>query len=233
MKRLLILIILIAMGSNAFAQDPELFDNDWYLEKVIIDGEEIIPPYLVVEPKVGRIYFQVDEVTYEFCDFRVCDVIYDSSENIFELGEWIAAGHGCDQPENFLFEPIYGSIFYDGTTPKNPFLYDFTINSEGVLVLTITNGEGNQAIYGNIFLSVPDASLSEIKIYPNPSSSVIFIESQKDPITKIELLNLLGESLESATDNTDSIDISDFASGIYLLRIFIGQESTVKKIVKK
>lgn len=233
MKRLLILIFLILVGSRVIAQDSELFDNDWYLSQLIIDGETIIPPYLVVEPRIGRIFFSVDDVTYDFCDFRICDVIYESDENNFELGEWVAAGDDCDQPENFLFNPIYGSIFYDQAIPKNPFSYDFTINSDGVLVLTITNGEGNQAIYGNKFLSISDNSPLEIKIFPNPSISEIFMESKRDPITKTELYNLSGERILSLTDNTSSIDISHLASGIYLLRIFTEQRSITKKIIKQ
>jgi hypothetical protein len=233
MKRLLIFIILILMGSSAFGQDPDLFDNQWYLEELVIDSEVIPALFFPPEPKIGRIHFDPGLVEIVFCDAHGATPVYDLNQNIFTLDGFVTLGEGCKRQENVDFENIYLTIFEEQEIIKNPFSYDILPRGNGVLGLTITNGEGDQAIYGNNLLSSLDANLNEIKIHPNPSSSQIFIESKIDPITKVELYNLLGESIQTVNDNVDSIDISDLASGIYLLRIFSEKESTVKKIIKQ
>jgi len=233
MKKLIFLFALSCITLPSLAQDPELFDNPWYLEKVVIDGEDIIPPYLVIEPRIGRISFDVDAVSLEFCDILVCDVTYDSIEDIFTLGSWVALPGSCDQPENFNFAPIYNSIFYDGVIPKNPFSYDIVSEGGGVLMLTITNGEDNQAIYGNVLLSTPEVNFNEIILYPNPTNSIIFIESSQYAIDKVEILNLLGQNVGAISGNVQSIDISNLASGLYLLKIYSDNLTAIKRIIKR
>lgn len=233
MKRLLIYIILISIGSNAIGQDPELIDNEWYLEKVIIDGETIFPPYFPFEPKVGRIYFEIDGMAKEFCDIRGCEASYDPNENIFMLGECVLLPGSCDRPEYIIFAGIYDSIFYEENNPINPFAYVLELGSDGILVLTITNAQGNQAIFGNKFLSTAEIISEKIKIYPNPSSSKIFLKSQKNTITKIELHTMLGESIQTLNNYVDSVDLSHLATGVYLLRIYTEHGSAIKKVIKQ
>lgn len=235
MKRLGVLILSLVFSYcwKGTAQDPLLIDNPWYLEKLIIEGEEIIPPYLEIEPVVGRIFFQIESVTVRFCDFRIWDVVYDSGENSFVFGNWIAAGQGCDQPGNFLFEPVYTSIFYEGEITKNPFTYDIISGNGDVLSLTITNVEGDQAIYGNVFLSVPEARQSAIDIYPNPAKSIIYINATAVHITSLKLYTITGLRVTNVMDDLESVDISGLAAGMYLLKISTENGSVVKKLVKK
>jgi hypothetical protein len=85
----------------------------------------------------------------------------------------------------------------------------------------------------NTTFSIDDFEQDQIVLYPNPSSSRVFIESKRDLITKTELHNLQGKEIRSFFESTDSIDITDLPSGIYFLRIFTEQGSTVKKIIKQ
>ena len=39
-----ITIFILALSTTAFAQDPQLFENEWYLQNVIIDGQDNFPP---------------------------------------------------------------------------------------------------------------------------------------------------------------------------------------------
>ena len=101
------------------------------------------------------------------------------------------------------------------------------------LELTLGNGIFGVAIFKDYTLSSPDFYLNEIKIYPNPSSSHVFIKSPTNLITKIELYNLLGERIQSLNNNVESINISNLDSGIYLLKIYAEPDAIVKKIIKK
>ena len=87
-----------------------------------------------------------------------------------------------------------------------------------------------------IILSIPTFDLENIvSIFPNPSKDVINITSKTDMILKTELYSLEG-ILIFKTDikaNTYSLDIADYPSGTYFLKIF-GQNSGIlnSKIIK-
>lgn len=63
-------------------------------------------------------------------------------------------------------------------------------------------------------LSVDDAMAKGIKIYPNPSSSVVKIDYSGD--LQLTLFNLLGQKLLSSSSKT--INISNLDKGTYILR---------------
>ncbi len=112
------------------------------------------------------------------------------------------------------------------------------ISNDGTLLVCFTkNGTvyffNNATSCDNTTLGIDDFNQDQIVLYPNPSSSKIFIKSQEDPVTKVELYSLLGENVITVNNNVESIDISDLVSGIYLLKIFTANGTTVKKIIKK
>ena len=65
--------------------------------------------------------------------------------------------------------------------------------------------------------------MSELEVYPNPSSSVIYIKNKKGK--KKELFTMLGELLFTTTK--DEIEVYNLPKGIYLLRC----EDQVRKVV--
>jgi hypothetical protein len=80
-------------------------------------------------------------------------------------------------------------------------------------------------------LSVTDESITDLKIYPNPTSNFINITSSQI-INKIELYSILGKKILEV-NHKDSIDISAFHSGIYFVKIYSGNRSISKKIIKE
>ena len=82
-------------------------------------------------------------------------------------------------------------------------------------------------------LSVSENSMleSSISIYPNPSKSKVFVNSEKD-ITKIELYSISGQKLiENKKSNT--INMNDLSIGIYLIKIYSTEGSITKRIIKE
>ncbi len=85
-----------------------------------------------------------------------------------------------------------------------------------------------------------DASLNEIKVYPNPVNAKINIDlgrsfsSIADSIN-LKLISISGSVISNQKFNTKrvlTIDASSLSSGVYLLEIRSQGEKTVKKIVK-
>jgi hypothetical protein len=71
------------------------------------------------------------------------------------------------------------------------------------------------------------------KIYPNPSTGELFVEVTKE--IKIVLHNTLGQILKSETLSTgiNSINIHDFAPGVYFIRCDGQYKNNITKIIKQ
>jgi choice-of-anchor B domain-containing protein len=81
-------------------------------------------------------------------------------------------------------------------------------------------------------LSLNDPKYSEISIFPNPVSDRIQIRSEKFKISTISLTDIVGNTLHSEKNlnsNELTIDTSQLAEGLYLLRI---NNQITKKILK-
>lgn len=72
---------------------------------------------------------------------------------------------------------------------------------------------------------------NDIKIYPNPTSDIINIETSQQ-IDRIELFDLMGKQILK-TNFMDKINVSHCKSGVYLLKIFAHNKKIIKKIVIK
>lgn len=77
----------------------------------------------------------------------------------------------------------------------------------------------------------------DILVYPNPSSGIIQIFSEKAQIKSIEISNMLGEILYEVQTNTEktSIDISTQQNGIYIIKVALsnGTTTTEKLILNR
>ena len=70
----------------------------------------------------------------------------------------------------------------------------------------------------------------DIQIFPNPAKDLFFIRGEN--ISEIEILNLAG-ILVFKNSSTTRIDMSNFKSGIYLVRFKKDSKTIVKKLVKE
>ena len=92
--------------------------------------------------------------------------------------------------------------------------------------------DGDVTVYNGI----NDILNEEIGLYPNPVSSVLNINSLNN-VSSISIINILGEEVFTSFDiNSDeiSIDMSEFVSGVYIVRILGSNgNSTGYKIIKE
>lgn len=81
-------------------------------------------------------------------------------------------------------------------------------------------------------LTTNNKELESFKISPNPTSGKFFVNSKID-LSSITVFNTLGKEIFSSKINQKKIDISEFPKGIYLLRIFFeNNTSIIRKIIK-
>jgi hypothetical protein len=83
------------------------------------------------------------------------------------------------------------------------------------------------------FLSnkIEDLKQSNIKVYPNPSKGVIYVEGEINKEYSIEVCNLRGEAVYvTQWKSGESLDINHLARGIYILCIRSNSEKINRKI---
>ena len=73
-----------------------------------------------------------------------------------------------------------------------------------------------------------------VSIYPNPVNNVLNITCNKENIKQITIVDVTGRILfeKSATEKTEQINLSNYNSGIYFVKLDNGKQVYTKKIIK-
>jgi len=74
----------------------------------------------------------------------------------------------------------------------------------------------------------------EVSVYPTPTKHTLYISSTNSPIIAYELIDLQGKQITSQTgltNNSFSIDIKDFQSGILLIKLTTEKGIVLKKVI--
>jgi hypothetical protein len=227
----------IVVFTNKFYIAPPIeVTNVWYLHNLIINGVDNIPPSNS-ELTAITLRFNIDSNTSELFFTQVCAALVANQHfitdfNDFYLYDNINMGlNGCSIFENGDFQFLYFFSYFLDALP-GPFHYQVTTNGS-TQTLTITNINGDQAIYGNNVLSTQDYIDTLFTIYPNPTTDNIIINEKTDiKIENINIYNTLGKLIIKTKNN--AINLSNFENGLYLFNIKLknGKQVT-KKIIKQ
>ena len=207
------------------AQDPQLFENTWYLEKLVIDGDDVFHPIN------SEIQFVSLIVSASVLDTEVCNGygggVLDVDNDTITVDVLFQLPQNCFLPETNQFETIYLDDFWIWSQQGNIFDYQIQMGANDTRVLILTNEINNLAIYNNQLLSLNDNLSNHIVIYPNPSEDEIFITGLNEPIG-YSLFNIHGVKFREGIINGDEpILVSNFQSGLYLLKLNDGRTGKI------
>jgi len=107
----------------------------------------------------------------------------------------------------------------------------------------LLDANGNELGAGGVFIAsesvsfcldtvvdVNDVTLDEqLRVFPNPSSGLIHVASDKD-INQIEVYDIMGQQV-NMTYQDNTIDLSQQATGIYLIRMTFDEGSVTRRVV--
>jgi len=226
-------------GGSLYAQDPQLFQNTWYLHELVIDGISNIPPINDEIPFIPAQFYENGILDTGMCkNTGSGDLEYIGAdgflvlEMVFLQGEW---------NENIPFNQDFSNLYQNFWSPlvgSGTIIYDIT--EEGnTLSLTITSPNGDYAIYENEApLSIDSFSNFEFIFYPNPVIEILNVKKMNNTISDVffSIHNIQGklvkfESIEEVNTNI-SLNVSHLKSGLYFLTISKknGDKQTLKLI---
>jgi hypothetical protein len=249
MKTLLLLLSLYLIATNVSAQDPDLFDQTWYLRDVFDtdEGEYII----VVEgyqpyggnPSIPQINPHVTiSPSLSFSGLGICNTFngaleYDSQLNSFRTITTNQSTMSCGFYEDMVEPATIGPFGYVDPDPTSFTIINPQITDDPDGFQTFTYGTQPFIAYryrNTPVLGTEDLRVGEIKVFPNPSESIVNIMAHSLLIESIHLLDANGRIIttKEPPSNNFSINISSLESGIYFLEINSSEGRFVRKLLR-
>ena len=141
---------------------------------------------------------------------------------------------------DFSSEHLIGGVETVFTVWKydKPSIINVDYSIENGIITLIKNGYyevwlHNDAVPASFYIgmpipdNIPENAFSNFKIYPNPTSDMVFIETKNGITPELKLYSLNGRLLQQIK-NTE-VDLSGYAAGVYLLSV----DGQTVKIVKR
>jgi len=136
---------------------------------------------------------------------------YPPAQGITQHGDTLVSNGGA-----ITYQWYFNGNLIAGATDS------FYVAAEGGnynVVCTDSNGCEVEAVIFDVVAAVTPLSLGEgsgVRLFPNPAHDVILIKSSVSEIQKLKVMNIYGQTVLE-TVNADRLDISQLASGYYIL----------------
>lgn len=113
--------------------------------------------------------------------------------------------------------------------------YTSMTGCDSTVTLTLTFRVENNGNNNDTTISIVTERMPEIKVYPNPTTSKVTIETER--MSKVEIFDNEGRRLEEYPIDGDSstitLDITNYSSGVYYLRVHTPQRVNIQKVIKR
>ena len=98
---------------------------------------------------------------------------------------------------------------------------DATTN--GSYYIEVTNANGCVGVSNTITISIVGledlTSQNTIRVYPNPTSGIVYIRSESKIGSDIAIYNLMGELIVSFPSSAEELDLTKLTAGVYVLKV--------------
>jgi uncharacterized repeat protein (TIGR02543 family) len=234
------------------------YDGYFVLSALNLDWnhDKAINEYYVVDPQGNKIYdkkYNAGQVAifatpnYDYNEFYAST---SDGVNTFAITANTAGTGGYVIPQGtvniysgtnqaYAFEAQEGyeidQVFIDGVPDaavkaNGYYIFSNITANHSIIVTFKASSTGND---------VPMQETETINIFPNPVENELFIRSEQQ-IEKVVILDISGRVVVSTglttvgvTEHSLSINVSHLPKGLYFVKIFAGNQSITKKIIKK
>ncbi|MGH2667197.1 T9SS type A sorting domain-containing protein [Flavobacterium sp.] len=83
----------------------------------------------------------------------------------------------------------------------------------------------------SVTLGVAENNISGLKVYPNPAKTNLFVTSDNFEAKKVEIYNVLGKSVLSATVTNAPVNVSALTTGVYMVKVTEEGKTATRKLV--
>ena len=166
-------------------------------------------------------YIYVDDVSVCECSFK------------FSLGNDTTLCNG----ESLTLNPNMPNAIYTWQDGSHDSTYKVT--QTGTYWVRAYFADYNITTYDTINVMYKDCDTTDtidniISIYPNPATDNLTIETNFKEEHRLEIINLLGQTIYTTYINRKSIiNTSNYSCGLYFLKIYTDKETVVRKFVKE
>ena len=228
--RHIILLVTIVYSTTLHAQEPnpDLFQT-WHLQSVFA-SDATPEPYVVseIEPGINPTLTIQSDLTFSAmaaCNLFTGSFLFVNAE-AFETTGLFTTLVLCGNEDHESFESEYFGFLQIMES------YSITSNENGMTLIINTPIFG-EAIFNNLPLSLSKPTITSLEVFPNPSNSVIHINSKDKIILGIELFSSIGDRIEVDSDNFDTIDISHLSKGLYYIKVATENGTVAKRVIKE
>lgn len=209
------------------AQQEDFVSNTWYLEKLIIDGEDYFLPQ---NEEVNQSTLTIDSdnsVFYiNFCYGGMAEGLSFPDENYFTIDVFVTPAMSCELQENSYYQNLYFDFISDNV--QLPFYYEITEEANNLKKLVITDNNNNQAVYYNApvpqITLIPDPNFEQELITQNIDSDGVvngqILTSDVLAVTSLTLYDvggITGQYIYDLTGLEDFINLESLTVGITMV----------------
>lgn len=249
MNKLVFFSIFLLLSTYGIAQNPDLYNQTWYLHEIIDEESEDFyvegyQPY-GGDPEIAQItpYFILDS-DLNFNGVGICNPFNGVLENEAGFNNFRAISTNVETSSCGVFEDmdephVIGPFGFIDSDPLSFTMIDaiITNDDDGYQTFSFITQPFVRYVYRNVsVLSVNDFEEDVFTIYPNPTSDIIQFSSRSNSIvTSIEVYSVLGSKVMEVTDpnSLETITLSSLNKGVYFIKIYSDQKSEIHQIIKK
>ncbi|HWS59319.1 MAG TPA: T9SS type A sorting domain-containing protein [Flavobacterium sp.] len=161
------------------------------------------------------------------------------------LDSYSVTWDGTNVAGTVVADGIY-TVWYEVTWDDNKNLSDFVNTgfafTKGPAITSVNPANtppltAMRIVWTPTALSLDSVYKTKIAIYPNPSNGVINVNYNDIPVSKIEVVNVLGQVVKSikldtsSSKTAESIDLSGNANGLYIINVSTNETSSSYKVI--
>ena len=162
------------------------------------------------------------------------------------LDNYSVSWDGTDVSGNTVSDGTY-TIWYeaawiDGTDNESDFVNTGFSFTKGTSIFTSNPADVGPLSAMTITwtpstLSLDSVYKNKVTLYPNPSKGIINISYKDIPVSKIDVVNILGQIVKSIkldpskSQTSERIDLSSHARGLYIINVSTNETSSSYKVV--
>ena len=223
-KKLLILVTVVGFGIISNAQNViQVLDS----AVSYLNGKHGVKYEYQYDEKgiaISEIYLYWKNSTNTWIKDRKCEYQYDGNQNqTWITFYWNSSSNAWVENKKYEYQ------YDDNKTLETYYIWDNNIHAWKQISTAQYNYYYSSITVSGIF---PINIEQPVTIFPNPATNYITIKSTVESIITVSTISGGIIYKQIMADESKTIDVSSWASGVYLISVETGNNRTVKKIIK-